>query len=152
MLCNILIQVSFPSCVIQCLHLRWSFSWRVSYKDMKKSTRKQVCQISNTSSSMNRICTCTENRDNNPVYENSFKILMITYSHSLNSFLIYIYREREREHWWEQNIFCSFTTPQVFWQSSAPGASSTLVTSVVLYSFTRATLMSPGKDETRVCG
>ena len=29
---------------------------------------------------------------------------------------------------------------------------STLVTSVVLYSLTRATLMSPGKDETRVCG
>ena len=37
-------------------------------------------------------------------------------------------------------------------QSSAPGALSTLVTSVVLYSLTRATLMSPGKDETRVCG
>ena len=39
-----------------------------------------------------------------------------------------------------------------FWQSSAPGALSTLVTSVVLYSLTRATLISPGKDETRVCG
>ena len=39
-----------------------------------------------------------------------------------------------------------------FWQSSAPGALSTLVTSVVLYSLTRATLMSPGKDETRICG
>ena len=39
-----------------------------------------------------------------------------------------------------------------FWQSSAPGALSTLATSVVLYSLTRATLMSPGKDETRVCG
>ena len=72
---------------------------------MKKSTRKQVCQISNTSSSMNRICTCTENRDSNPVYENSFKILMITYSHSLNSFLIYIYRERERENTGENRIF-----------------------------------------------
>ena len=35
---------------------------------------------------------------------------------------------------------------------TAPGASSTLVISVVLYSLTRATLMSPGKDETRVCG
>ena len=55
------------------------------------------------------------------------------------------------EHWWEQNVFCSFTTPQAFWQSSAPGALSTLVTSVVLYLLTRATLMSPGKDETRVC-
>ena len=29
---------------------------------------------------------------------------------------------------------------------------STLMTSVVLYSLTRATLMSPGKDETRFCG
>ena len=52
----------------------------------------------------------------------------------------------------EYFCFCSFTTPQAFWQSSAPGALSTLVTSVVLYSLTRATLMSPGKDETRVCG
>ena len=52
----------------------------------------------------------------------------------------------------EHNIFCSFTTSQEFWQSSAPGALSTLVTSVVLCSLTRATLMSPGKDETRVCG
>ena len=26
------------------------------------------------------------------------------------------------------------------------------MTSVVLYSLTRATLMSPGKDETRACG
>ena len=25
----------------------------------------------------------------------------------------------------EQNIFCSFITPQAFWQSSAPGALST---------------------------
>ena len=48
--------------------------------------------------------------------------------------------------------FCSFTTPQAFWQSSAPGVLSTLVTSVVLYSLTQATLMSPGKDEPRVCG
>ena len=43
-------------------------------------------------------------------------------------------------------------SPQAFWQSSAPGVLSTLVTSVVLYSLTRATLMSPGQDETRVCG
>ena len=49
-------------------------------------------------------------------------------------------------------FFCSFTTPQAFWQSSAPGALSTLVTSAVHYSLTRATMMSPGKDETRVCG
>ena len=33
----------------------------------------------------------------------------------------------------------------------SPGALSTLVTSVVFCSLTRATLMSPGKDETRVC-
>ena len=32
------------------------------------------------------------------------------------------------------------------------GALSTLVTSVVLYLLTRATLMSPGKDESRACG
>ena len=57
---------------------------------------------------------------------------------------IYIYRE--------QNAFCSFTTPQAFWQSSAPGALSTLGTSVILYSLTRATLMSPGKDKTHACG
>ena len=35
---------------------------------------------------------------------------------------------------------------------TAPGALSTLVTSVVLYSLTRATLKSRRKDETRVCG
>ena len=35
-------------------------------------------------------------------------------------------------------------SPQAFWQSSAPGVLSTLVTSVVLYSLTQATLMSPG--------
>ena len=37
-------------------------------------------------------------------------------------------------------------------QSSAPGAFSALVTSVVLYYLIRATLMSPGKDKTRFCG
>ena len=45
-----------------------------------------------------------------------------------------------------------YTTLQAFWQSSAPGALSSLVASVVLYSLTRATLTSPGKDERRVCG
>ena len=49
-------------------------------------------------------------------------------------------------------FFCSFTTPHAFWRSSAQGALSTLVTSVVLYSLTRATLMSPGKGETGLCG
>ena len=53
------------------------------------------------------------------------------------------------------NLFieiCLFTSSQVFWWSSAPGALSTPVTSVVLYLLTRTTLMSPGKDETRVYG
>ena len=48
-------------------------------------------------------------------------------------------------------IFCSSTTPQAFLRSSAPGALSTLVTYVVLYSLTRTTLMSPGKNEIRAC-
>ena len=63
---------------------------------------------------------------------------------------IYIYIE----HWWEQNIFCLLTTLQAFRQSSAPGALSTLVTSVVLYYLTRAThwWVLDGKDETHVCG
>ena len=43
-------------------------------------------------------------------------------------------------------------SPQAFWLSSAPGVLSTLVTLVVLYSLTLATLMSPGQDETRVFG
>ena len=43
-------------------------------------------------------------------------------------------------------------SPQAFSLSSAPGVFSTLVTSVVLFSLTRATLMSPGQDETRLCG
>ena len=46
--------------------------------------------------------------------------------------------------------FSSFTTPQSFWQSSAPCALRTLVTSVFLYSLTRAALMSLGKAEIRV--
>ena len=63
-----------------------------------------------------------------------------------------LFIEHSEEHWWEQNIFCSFTTPQAFWQRSASGALSTLMTSVVLYSLTWATLMSPGKEGTRVWG
>ena len=51
-----------------------------------------------------------------------------------------------------RTFFCSFTTPQAFWQSSAPGALSTPVTSIALYLLTWVTLMSPRKDETRVCG
>ena len=37
-------------------------------------------------------------------------------------------------------------------QSSALGTLSSMVISVVLYLLTRATLMSPRKDKTRVCG
>ena len=66
--------------------------------------------------------------------------------------LLNLFIEHSGEHWWEENIFCSFTPPQAFWQSSAPGALSTLVTLAVLYSLTQATLMRPGKVETRVCG
>ena len=43
-------------------------------------------------------------------------------------------------------------SPQAFQQSSAPAALSTLVTSVIFYSLTRATMMTPWKDETLVCG
>ena len=41
---------------------------------------------------------------------------------------------------------------QALWLSSAPGVLSTVVTSVALYSLIRATQMSPGQDETHVCG
>ena len=70
----------------------------------------------------------------------------------INHYALNLFIEHSGKHWWEQNIFCSFTTPRAFWQSSAPSALSSLVTSIVLYSLTWATLMSPGKDETRVCG
>ena len=66
--------------------------------------------------------------------------------YALNLFI-----EHSGEHWREQNVFCSFVTPQVFWQGSAPGALSSLVTSIFLYALARAILMSPGKEETRVC-
>ena len=84
-------------------------------------------------------------------------IYISLYIHIYFYIYIYIYAlnlfvEHSGEHWWEWNIFCLLTTPQAFWQSSALGALGTLVTSVVLYSLTRATLTSLGKDETRVCG
>ena len=63
-----------------------------------------------------------------------------------------LFTEHSGEHWWEQNIFCSFTAPQAFWQSSAPGVLSNLVTEVVLFLLNRATVMSFLKDEARVCG
>ena len=43
-------------------------------------------------------------------------------------------------------------SPQAFWLSLAPGTFSTLVTSVVLYLVTRATLVGPGQDKAHVCG
>ena len=55
------------------------------------------------------------------------------------------------EHWWQENIFRSFTRPQAFYQSSAPAVLSTLVSSVVLYLLIQATLIIPGNDETQVC-
>ena len=67
-------------------------------------------------------------------------------------YILNLFIENSGEHWWEQNILCSFTATQAFQESSAPGAWSTLVTSVVLYELTQATLMRPGKDETRFCG
>ena len=70
----------------------------------------------------------------------------------MDIYALNLFIEHSGEQWWEQNAFCSFTTPQAFRQSSAPGALSTVVTSVVLYSLTRATPMSAGKDETRVSG
>ena len=54
-----------------------------------------------------------------------YRIIYILYIY------IYIYTDYRL---YIQNIFCSFTTPQAFWQSSAPDALSTLLTSVVLYS------------------
>ena len=59
---------------------------------------------------------------------------------------ISLFIEHPGEHWRKQNIFCFLTTAQVFWQSLAPGAMRTLVTSVVFYCLTWATLTSPGKD------
>ena len=50
----------------------------------------------------------------------------------------------------EYFLFVYYTTS--IWKNSTSDALSYLVTSVVLYSFTRATLMSPGKDEILVCG
>ena len=67
--------------------------------------------------------------------------------YALNLFIEYCW-----EHRWEENLFCSFTTTQASWQSSAPGTLSTMVASAVLYLSTRATLMGLQKDETRVCG
>ena len=56
-------------------------------------------------------------------------------------------KEHSGEHWW---VGLS-TAPQAFWQTSTPGALNTLVTSVVRYKLVPATLISPGKEETRAC-
>ena len=66
--------------------------------------------------------------------------------------MFYVSQVYSGEHWWEENMFCSTTTHQAFWKSSAPGSLSTLVTSAVLNSLTRATLTSLANDETRVYG
>ena len=69
----------------------------------------------------------------------------------LSIYALNLFIDHSAEHWWEQNIFRSFTRPQVFQPSSSPAGLSTLVTSVVFYLLTRTTLMSPGKEETRAC-
>ena len=51
--------------------------------------------------------------------------------------------------WGYQNILGSIFS---FYVSNCSNISLYMVTSVVLYSLTRATMMSNGKDETRVCG
>ena len=74
--------------------------------------------------------------------------LIIFISFDLRKWSVYalnLFIEHSGEHWWEQNV--SPRSPQAFWQSSAPCALRTLVTSVVVYSLTRAPLMGPGKDE-----
>ena len=75
--------------------------------------------------------------------ESHWWVLGRTKQVSMDIYVLNLFIEHFGDHWWEQNIFCLFTTPEAFWQSSAP---------VVLFSLTRATLMSPGKDETRACG
>ena len=66
------------------------------------------------------------------------------------------YIRSEFIHWalWRtlmRTTFFYVCSPQVIWLSSAPGALSTLLTSVVLYSLTLTRLMSPGQDEIRLC-
>ena len=76
------------------------------------------------------------------IYPNYNCLSKILYISALNLFI---------ENTDENRIFFVLS-PQACWQSSVSGALSTLVTSAVLYSLTGATVMSPGKDETRVCG
>ena len=77
----------------------------------------------------------------------------LTFSNkSTQSLYLYIYIYKKYIYIYMLYIYICIYVIQAFWQSSAPGPLSTLVTSVVLFSLTRATLMSPGKDETRVCG
>ena len=121
---------------------------------MKINKYLQLC-FQNTTIKMIIFCACKNLLNNkrslkeyrNHCAKRPWKIYIYGYTLCLNLII-----EHSGEHWREQNIFCLFITPQVFWQSSAPGALSTLVTSVVLYSLTQDTLMSPGKDETCVCG
>ena len=65
-------------------------------------------------------------------------------------YTLWIYSLSTVENTDENRIFF-VRSPQAFWQSLARGALRTLVTLFVLYSLTRATLTSPGKNETCVC-
>ena len=76
------------------------------------------------------------------IYPNYNCLSKILYINALNLFI-------EKT---DENRIFFVRSPQAFWQSSVSGALRTLLTLAVLYSLTRATLMSPGKDETRVFG
>ena len=65
--------------------------------------------------------------------------------------MLWIYSLSILENTDENKIFF-VRSSQAFWLSSAPRVLSALVTSVVLYSLTWATMMSPGQDKTCVCG
>ena len=60
-------------------------------------------------------------------------VLRTTKHVSVDIYALNLFIGHSGEHWWEQNIICSFITPKAFWWSSAPGTLSILVTSVVLY-------------------
>ena len=65
-------------------------------------------------------------------WEPHWWVLVKTKHVSVDRYVLTLFIEHTGEYWCEQNIFCFFATSQAFWQSSAPGALSTLVTSVVL--------------------
>ena len=68
-----------------CLHSVFKTSSRYVFKTSSRPVFKRPSR---------RLARCLQDQQmfaGNPVYENSSKILTITYSHSLNSFLIYMY-------------------------------------------------------------